>query len=216
MKILSQRIKQARLAAGLNQSELARALVLTPQAVQKWETGEMLPKSGRLKKISKVLGVSQSWLLGESETAESGIADESFKVVMLDNSGSMGAGDADLNDDVIAGEIVLSKGFIDRLHPVKIATLRLIHAYGDSMSPTLNSGDILLVDTAAHEVKIDGIYVLRAHERLFVKRVRQRIDGHFEISSDNPTHKTVDILNGDNNVDVIGRVVYYWNGNKVV
>lgn len=129
----------------------------------------------------------------------------------------MGLGADTYSEEVMAGSITLTHQFVENyIHPSRASDLRFIHAYGDSMAPTLNSGDVLLVDTSVTEVRIDGIYVLRAHDRLFVKRVRQRMDGNFEISSDNPTHKTVDVLNGDHQVSVIGRVVWYWNGHRVI
>lgn len=128
----------------------------------------------------------------------------------------MGPGGEQLAEDVLLGEIVLSDHFVrESLRAGRPEALRFIHAYGDSMAPTLHSGDVLLVDTSAVAVDVDGIYVLRAHGRLFVKRVRQRLDGRYEISSDNPAHKTVEILNGDAEVSVVGRVVWYWNGHKV-
>ena len=84
------------------------------------------------------------------------------------------------------------------------------------MSPTYEDGDILLVDTGARDARsIDGVYVLEANQRIYIKRVRQRIDGQVEISSDNPTVKTVDVLNGEHNVTVLGRVVWAWNGRKL-
>ena len=48
-----------------------------------------------------------------------------------------------------------------------------------------------------------------------VKRVRQRLDGSVEISSDNANVKTVDVLNGGSAVDVLGRVVWCWSGRKL-
>ena len=62
------------------------------------------------------------------------------------------------------------------------------------------------------KVDVDGVYVLSAHDRLFIKRVRQRLDGQFEVSSDNATVKTVDVLNGEHEIKVHGRVVWAWNG----
>ena len=62
---------------------------------------------------------------------------------------------------------------------------------------------------------IDGVYVMAANDRLYVKRVRQRLDGSVEISSDNANVKTVDVLNGGSAVDVLGRVVWCWNGRKL-
>lgn len=95
------------------------------------------------------------------------------------------------------------------------SNLKVISGYGDSMAPTYNDGDILLVDTGVRSVMIDGVYVLSAHNRLYIKRVRQRMDGQFEVSSDNPTVKTVDVLNGEHEVTVHGRVMWAWNGRKL-
>lgn len=216
MKHIGERIKKARERSGMNQSELARALGLTPQAVQKWESGGISPKNFRINQLANLLGTTVAYLVGDVDIPpmeEKNLP--GLKIKMLANKASMGIGDDELSEDVIGGEIVLTRDFVDRLYPARAESLRFIHAYGDSMAPTLNSGDVLLVDTSAKDVKIDGIYVLKAHDRLFVKRVRQRMDGQYEISSDNPTHKTVDVLNGDNQVSVIGRVVFYWNGRKV-
>lgn len=139
-----------------------------------------------------------------------------IRVPLLANAASMGHGTELAAEDVITDALTLSPSWISStLRPTSISSLRFIHGYGDSMAPTFNSGDVLLVDTGVVEVKIDGVFVLQAHGRLFIKRVRQRMDGHFEISSDNPTHKTVDTLSGDHTVEVMGRVLWIWNGKKL-
>lgn len=144
------------------------------------------------------------------------LPDSVVRVPVLANAASMGGGQGLMDEDVICGELTLTPQFVaEQLRPVRPAALRFIHGYGDSMAPTFNSGDVLLVDTDMCDVKIDGIYVLKAHDRLFIKRVRQRLDGSYEISSDNPTHKTVDTLNGDHQVEVKGRVIWAWNGRKL-
>ena len=137
-------------------------------------------------------------------------------VAILSNAASMGGGADALSEDVLCGQISLSPTFVhDYIRPTRADALRFLHSYGDSMHPTFNSGDVLLVDTGVREPRIDGVYVLAAHGRLFIKRVRQRMDGSMEVSSDNPCHKTVDTLNGDHTIDVLGRVVWCWNGRKV-
>lgn len=215
----SQWVKAARANAGKSQEALAHELDVTKGNISAWENDRHKPDVGDLIEISLVTKYPvPDDIRSRIETAlaiASGTERAGFAIPLLSNKASMGIGDDELAEDVIGGEIVLTRDFVDRLHPARAESLKFIHAYGDSMAPTLNSGDVLLVDTSVKDVKIDGIYVLKAHERLFVKRVRQRMDGQYEISSDNPTHKTVDVLNGDNQVSVIGRVVFYWNGRKV-
>lgn len=70
MNSIAERIAQKREALGLNQSELARRLGVTPQAVQKWESGMAIPRGGRLEDIATALSTSVAYLLG----AESGMA----------------------------------------------------------------------------------------------------------------------------------------------
>lgn len=203
------------------QSALAKAMDATPQTINNWES-RGISKRGMLN-AQKLIGCSADWLeTGKgSMVIDKLVADRMVKpkghevtVYLLANKASMGVGDDGLDEDVIAGELVLTREFVDRLKPIRPESLRFIHAYGDSMSPTLKSGDVMLVDTSIKDVKVDGIYVLKGHGRLFIKRVRQRLDGQYEISSDNPNHKTSDVLNGDNPVEVLGRVVFYWNGEK--
>lgn len=138
-------------------------------------------------------------------------------VPLLANAGSMGPGTEVQHDDILVGQIALSEQWVARrLQPTSHAALRFIHAYGDSMSPTFEDGDILLVDTGIKDPKtIDGVYVMAANDRVYIKRVRQRMDGIVEISSDNATVKTVDVLNGDHRIDILGRVVWCWNGRKL-
>ena len=138
-------------------------------------------------------------------------------VPLLANAGSMGPGTEIQHDDVLVGHIALSEQWVARrLQPTNINALRFIHAYGDSMSPTFEDGDILLVDTGIKDPRIiDGVYVMAANDRVYIKRVRQRMDGVVEISSDNATVKTVDVLNGDHRIDILGRVVWCWNGRKL-
>ena len=128
----------------------------------------------------------------------------------------MGVGTDQHHEDVIVGSIALSPHWIEKeVRPSQFGALRFIHACGDSMTPTFVDGDVLLVDTGARDPSVDGVYVLEAHQRVFIKRVRQRLDGNYEVSSDNPTVKTIDVLDGSHQVDVLGRVVWAWNGKKL-
>lgn len=138
-------------------------------------------------------------------------------IPLMNATASMGEGSGQPDNEIVIDVLRISKSWADKslTNLSAINNLAFIHGLGDSMSPTFQDGDILLVDTGVKEVVIDGVYVLQAHDRLFIKRVRQRIDGHHEISSDNINVKTVDLLNGDHEVNVLGRVVWVWNGRKL-
>lgn len=136
-----------------------------------------------------------------------------MNIPILAAAGSMGTGESLTYDgDQIIDVLPVSRSWLERNVKAKPQNLRVITGAGDSMHPTFSDGDMLLVDVSKAKIDIDGVYVLSAHERLFIKRVRQRMDGSFEVSSDNPTVKTVDILNGDHQIQVHGRVVWAWNG----
>ena len=59
-----------------------------------------------------------------------------------------------------------------------------------------------------------AFYVLQANGQLFIKRVTRRMDGAHVITSDNPSVRTVDVLDGSHPVRICGRVVYGWNGRR--
>lgn len=207
---------------------LADQLDISVQAIGQVITGKTRALTAENhEKAVAALGCSGMWLatgVGEMQVARVEVLegmtlslDDAVHVPLLANAGSMGTGNDQLHDDVVVGTLTLSPTWVQqRIRPTSLRALRFIHGYGDSMSPTYEDGDILLVDTGAVDHRsIDGVYVLSANGRVYIKRVRHRLDGHVEVSSDNPTVKTVDVLNGDNQVQVLGRVIWAWNGRKL-
>jgi transcriptional regulator with XRE-family HTH domain len=66
---VGRRIRVHRLALGMPQKTLAKALGVTFQQVQKFEKGVNRVSAGRLAKIAKALGVSETILLGADDNA---------------------------------------------------------------------------------------------------------------------------------------------------
>jgi phage repressor protein C with HTH and peptisase S24 domain len=93
--------------------------------------------------------------------------------------------------------------------------LSIVKVEGDSMSPTLNQGDDILVDPGdAAERLRDGIYVLRAEDALVVKRLALHPMGRrVTVQSDNPAYPDWPDC-GLEHIHVIGRVI--WSGRRVV
>ena len=94
------------------------------------------------------------------------------------------------------------------------ARLSIIRVDGDSMAPTLNAGDDILVDLGDCMERLrDGIYVLRADDVLVVKRLALHPVGRrVTVQSDNPAYPDwPDCDIGD--IQCIGRVI--WAGRKI-
>ena len=217
-KELGQTINRLRIARGFTQTDVALALGTSPGNVSRYETGANTPELPRLLELSELLGVSLSEMFAEAEGVPNPKAStEAHQIPLLANSGSMGGGSAVLDEDLVIGSLSLTKSWVGKYLPGISAPskLRFIHACGESMSPTFNGGDILLVDTGVTTPDIDGIYVLEVRDELYIKRVSRRFSGQHEVTSDNPLVKTVDTLNGDHSVQVKGLVVWGWNGRKL-
>ncbi|MBU2550493.1 MAG: helix-turn-helix domain-containing protein [Proteobacteria bacterium] len=91
----------------------------------------------------------------------------------------------------------------------QVDRLFLLYVEGDSMKPTLNAGDIVLVLDVKEESLHDGIYIIRTGEAVQAKRIQRLLDGRIRIISDNKDYapETVD-LDRVQDLAVIGRVVW--------
>lgn len=157
--------------------------------------------------LAQYFGVSEA-LLGGRETG----GNELLSVPVLDVQASAGPGafpDSERAQARMRFDPSWLRGL--KLDP---AHLSVIQVTGDSMAPTLDDGDDILVDQGDAATALrDGIYVLRMDgalnvKRLIVDRVRRRVS----VKSDNPAYTswpTLDLAQ----LDVIGRVV--WAGRRL-
>lgn len=60
---LHDRMRVARLAAGLSQSQVARLLNVTPHTVYRYERQALTPSLSHLARLARELGVSIDWLV---------------------------------------------------------------------------------------------------------------------------------------------------------
>ncbi len=95
------------------------------------------------------------------------------------------------------------------------AQLSIVRVEGDSMAPTLNAGDDILVDLADCGDRIrDGIYVLRVDDAVLVKRLALNpIGRRVTVQSDNPSYADWPDCDLDE-IKCIGRVI--WSGRRIV
>jgi phage repressor protein C with HTH and peptisase S24 domain len=96
----------------------------------------------------------------------------------------------------------------------RASQLSIIRVEGDSMAPTLNTGDDILVDLGDGPERLrDGIYVLRVDGALLVKRLAiHPVGRRVTVQSDNPAYSDMPDC-GLDQIDCIGRVI--WAGRKI-
>lgn len=83
--------------------------------------------------------------------------------------------------------------------------LEAIRVEGESMEPTLQNGSIVFVDRAQTNINKEGVFIASTTAGLFIKRIRQRVDGMVELISDNKAYSP-EVLAPDE-VNIVGKVV---------
>ncbi len=99
----------------------------------------------------------------------------------------------------------IDRTIIEKMIPVGSKEIEAITVDGDSMEPTLQDGSIVFIDRSARNLKKDGIYVATTTAGLFIKRIRQRVDGRVELISDNQAYSSEILLPDE--IQIVGRVV---------
>lgn len=123
-----------------------------------------------------------------------------------------------LRSDQVVDVLSFKMGWITQTMGLDPWRLALVTVYGDSMEPTLQEGDLMLLDRrgflAPGRVSNDAIYVLFRGQDLIAKRLQCGFDGSVTIQSDNPVYRT-QVLSGEQSatLQIIGRVV--WVGRRV-
>lgn len=190
-------------------SSLSRLLNRNPAYIQQFikrGVPKKLDEEDRAK-LARYFGVSEALLGGREVEAE-----ELISVPVLDVQASAGPG-AFAMDERARARMRFDPSWLRGLN-LDPRQLSVIQVVGDSMSPTLDNGDDILVDRGDAGMSLrDGIYVLRLDgalnvKRLIVDRARRRVS----VKSDNPSYTswpTLDLTQ----LDVIGRVV--WAGRRL-
>jgi hypothetical protein len=164
------------------------------------------------RKLARYFGIDEHEL-GGPVTGVSAEPEALIPIARYSVAASAGPGALDGLERPIA-QLGFSKGWLEQLSRAKPDDLSIIKVEGDSMFPTLNDGDDIMVDRSSARRRVtDGIYVLRRDDTLMVKRITVNPSrGTFEVSSDNAAYASWPDCAPDE-IDVLGRVV--WAGRKI-
>ncbi|MBC4755358.1 S24 family peptidase [Klebsiella variicola] len=214
---LAERLREARKAADMTQKALGEAVGISQAAIQKIETGRAA-QTTKLLDIANALRVRPEWLSSgtgamstdrESDKNPSRTNPDVFRVDILDLSVSAGPG-------------IVNQEFVEILRSVeyepaearhmfdgrKAENIRIINVRGDSMSGTIEPGDLLFVDISVKSFDGDGIYAFLYDDTAHVKRL-QKMKDKLLVISDNKSYAPWEPIEKDemNRVFVFGKVI---------
>jgi transcriptional regulator with XRE-family HTH domain len=227
----------ARQARGMSRSELVRLSGISKQQLSRLENGHIRLRLDHLKPFASHLGYTPEQILlwgrfpgtggshvGSSDVLREESPQEEFlgpspgQVPELDTRAGLGGGglparevrkDGSHADPLKAEGWLFPKSFVrEQLHSSP-GRLLVLDTTGDSMAPTIVSGERVIVDTGHKTPTPDGLYAIRdTFECIVVKRLqvlRSSRPTRVKVISDNPNHPSEEAPLGD--LEIVGKVL---------
>lgn len=131
-------------------------------------------------------------------------ATDTVDVEQIDLRYGMGA--SYIDDHIEVERRAFSREWLRSITSAAPSTLAWAKGEGESMEPTIRSGEIILIDRSQDTPRFDdSIWAVTHGEIGMIKRLRQRPDGTVELHSDN--HLVTPQTAVDGELHVVGRVV---------
>lgn len=194
------RLRDLAAERGVSLAELSRLIGRNAAYVQQFvrRGSPRRLEEGDRSTLARYFGVSESELGGRLELS----ARPSARVRRLDLAAAAGGGG--LGEELPGNGVLAADPAVLAALGVEARQLAIVPVHGDSMVPTLQPGDLLLVDEAQREELAEAIHVLRLDGALLVKRLRPE-GRRLIVTSDNPAYPPLSIALSD--VSILGRVV---------
>lgn len=188
---LPDKIRVQREKKGLNKSELAHLVGVSPSAIGQFEKGDNNPKTEVLLKLNKVLEYDfindrPLNMLNDHETEYRATVVKSVSVPVYDIEFDAGI----LGNLVEKGENNFPVGYLNI--PEVSGCDAIIRAKGDSMAPRINDGDWVGVKRMLNWtdwLPVNYIYAIMTDDVELIKYIKKgSTDDKFKIVSDNPNY----------------------------
>lgn len=208
----SDRIKYIRennyINPGIKQGDFAKSVGTYQVKIADLESGKQknIPLD-LAKKISKEYKINFEWLLtGEGEM----LAIHAINIVKIPQRGEVDCAAGNgciISDENITDYVSFDNKILKELG-ANISHCEIIRVKGDSMYPTLQTGDKVLVDTSQKEIFDNKIYIIRIDNELKIKRIHKLSSGKVGITSDNPFYQPETLDPEKVDFEICGRVLW--------
>lgn len=224
------RIAALRAEMGISQTELADAVEMKQQGIAAIEAGGV-KRPGKLREIAAALRTSQDWLLtGKGAKVIDGRDDRPIEqegnqrptggIIEIDVRAGLGGGgslegrevvhDGEYADPVKDEAWKFPSRFMREEVRATESQVRILETHGDSMEPTISSGERIIIHTGMKIPSPDGIFALRdTFGNIIAKRLQVLRKGdppRVLVISDNKSHPTEEV--GLDEIHIVGRVLW--------
>lgn len=195
-------------------ADFARRSGISDSTLRSYTKGKgTLPSLEIAAQIARAAGRSLDWIVnGDGDPnikgAPASVAPDFALIPRLDVEVSAGGGA--INHTEEATEMLAFRR--DWLHRMKVSPdhAKAVTVRGDSMLPTLQSGDVLLLDTSVERIDDAGIYVVGMDDRVMVKRIQPKFGGALALIPENPIYAPEEIpADQVDRLRILGRVRWY-------
>jgi repressor LexA len=206
---IGERLRSARENKELDQTSLAGKAGIVTRTLQRWEKGEQVPDGIAITRLARATGVQASWLLtGEGEMYPSPSRPDNVYTLPGSNRRRVRTVDLPLIAAVPAGKVatLFHPDYVDdyvTVDDVKDAQAFALKVKGNSMSPRIEDGDVVIV-SPQQEARSGDVCVARVNGEDTLKKVK--FEGNYvHLIPLNPEYDPVTVKKRD--VNFIWKVV---------
>lgn len=192
---------------------MSDALGIDVKTVDRWLKGTSMPKFSDVARVAQLADVTLDWIAtGEGPKIKgeppSTTIPDLVQIPHYDVQASAGNGRF-VEEEKVLKTIPFRPEFFTKNLGRNPKDMVIIDATGDSMIPTMNDRDLVMIDTStASEPITAGIYAYTFEDAVFVKRLQRQPNGLL-VTSDNKHYREFRIGNEDlERFRLLGRVVW--------
>lgn len=193
-----EKIKKARLERGYTQKDIAEFLKLSDAQISRMEHSVNMPNMEQIIKLSELLGKPVSYFFSDSWIGVDEVENKNIAYIPV-----LG--------QIACGEPIMTTENIECYEPMLKETLpsgnlAFLEAYGDSMSPTIEDGDLVLISIQS-EIEDGEIcaVLLEGGDRATLKRVKRQGD-MILLLSDNSAYDPI-IITEESQARIFGKAI---------
>ena len=199
--------------AGLTLKQASRALGRNDAYLQQYlyrGSPRRLPEQLRLR-LADLTDTDQAHFLdADLQALQPAHHDQLIAVPLHPVHAAAGGGSFNAEGDEAQSGLSFPPDLLRRITAAPAGGLKLLSVSGDSMSPTLEDGDMVMIDTGRRMPSPPGIFILDDGVGLVAKRVDtipNTTPPHLRLSSDNPAYSNYQRRLDE--VHIVGRVVWF-------